>query len=185
MDFIAALASNVVESTPIVLPLISPDCAQPFEHPTKHLLVRLCVDEPSGARNGDVIGSVLIQADGKEMAQRERIGQSPGDAPFPVEAFEEPDRHDAEVLARRQGWPSEFAVIKTRALSFTEEIEPGGVQHFVEALVERVSGSPGEFAAVPEVFLPLSLLAGAHRHTSILGLKQFVFQCFATLDTGC
>jgi hypothetical protein len=41
-----------------------------------------------------------------------------------------------------------------------------------------------EFAAVPEVLLSLSLLAGAHGHTSILELKHFRFQMFLHFRHG-
>src|SRR5438270_7643082 len=99
----------------------------------------------------------------RNWRQGEGIGQPPGDAPFAVEPFEESDHHDAEVLARRQGRTSELVVVEAGALSFTKGIEPGRVEHVVETFVERVAGSCGEFTAVPEVFLSLSLLAGAHR----------------------
>jgi hypothetical protein len=39
-----------------------------------------------------------------------------------------------------------------------------------------MAGSRREFAAVPEGFLPLSLLPGAHRHRSIVRAKHF--QCY-------
>src|SRR5437764_9633794 len=113
--------------------------------------MRLCVDQASGSRDGDVIGRALIQADRQELAQGEGIGESPGDAPLAVQPFEEPDHHDAEVLARRQRWPSQLVVIEPGALSFTERIEPAAVKHLVETRVERMAGSRGEVAAVPEV----------------------------------
>src|SRR4051794_22144264 len=104
----------------------------------------LCVDQASGSRDGDVIGSALIQADRQELAQGEGIGESPGDAPLTVQPFEEPNHHDAEVLARRQRWPSELVVIEAGALSFTERIEPGGVKYLIETRVERMAGTCSE-----------------------------------------
>src|SRR5436305_4919664 len=92
----------------------------------------ICVDQASGSRDGHVIGRALIQSDGQELSQGEGIGESPGNAPLAVEPFEEPDHHDAEVLARSQRWPSEFVVVEAGALSFAETIEPGGVEHLIE-----------------------------------------------------
>src|SRR5215472_4146330 len=138
----------------------------------------LWVDQTSGSRDGDVIGRALIQVDGKELAQGEGIGESPSDAPLAIQPFEEPDHHHAKVLAGSQRWPSEFVVVETGALCFAERIEPGGFEHLVEARVERMAGSRGEFAAVPEVLLSLSLLAGAHRHKSILKPKHSRYQMF-------
>src|SRR4051794_15027372 len=117
----------------------------------------LCVDQASGPRDGDVIGRALIQVDGKELARGEGICEPPSDAPLAIQPFEEPDHHHAEVLAGSQRWPSEFVVVETGAPCFAESIEPGGVEHLVEPRVERMAGSPGEFAAVPEVLLSLSL----------------------------
>src|SRR5437868_9570303 len=99
----------------------------------------VCIDEASGSRDGDVIGRALIQADGQELAQCEGIGQSPSNTPFAVQPFEETYHHDAEILARRQRWPSEFVVVEARAFGFTEAIEPGAVEHVVETLIERVA----------------------------------------------
>src|SRR5450755_5043351 len=95
------------------------------------------VDQPSGTRDRDVIGCLLIQADGQELSQRERIGETPRDAALAIKSFEEPDHHDAEILARRQGWTSEFVVIETGAGSFAECVELGLVENVVESLVER------------------------------------------------
>src|SRR3954466_1143989 len=83
----------------------------------------LGIDQASGSRDGDVIGCALIQADRQELTQGEGIGHSPSDAPFAVEPFEEPDHYGAEVLARRQRWPSQFVMVEASALRFTEAIE--------------------------------------------------------------
>lgn len=133
----------------------------------------LCIDQASGSRDGDVIGCALIEANGQELAQSEGVGHSPSDAPFAVDPFEEPDHYDAEVLARRQRWPSEFVVIEASALSFTEAIEPRSVEHLVETPIERVARSRSEFTVVPEALLSLPLLASTHRHTSDCRAKTY------------
>ena len=135
--------------------------------------VPLLAELPSGARYRDVIGSLLVEPDGQELPQRERIGEAPRDAALAVESFKEADHHDAEILARRQGWTSELVVIEIGAVGFTEEVELGVVENFVQPLVERVARCCGQLPAVPQVLLPLSHLPGAHRHSSIVESKHF------------
>jgi len=59
------------------------------------------IDQPSGARDRDVIGRLLIQPNGEELPQRERIGEAPSDAALAIESLEEADPHDAEILTWR------------------------------------------------------------------------------------
>jgi hypothetical protein len=101
------------------------------------------VNQPSGARDGDVIGRVLVERDGEELPERERIGEAPGDAALAVESFEEANHHDTEILARRKGWTAEVLVIELGATGFTENVEPGVVEDFVEPLVEGMTGCCG------------------------------------------
>jgi len=54
MDFIAALASSVVESTPIVLPL-SGRPAPDLQDPTEDVLMSFTADQSPSARDGHVI----------------------------------------------------------------------------------------------------------------------------------
>src|ERR1700733_14095695 len=104
MDFIAALASSVVESTPIVLPLMSPPRCQPPQHPGEDALMRFGVDKPTRARDGNVIRSLLLQSNRQKLPQRQCIGQTPCDPAFAVQSFEKADHHDAEVETRRKRW---------------------------------------------------------------------------------
>ncbi len=76
---------------------------QPLQNPTEDPLMCFRVDQPSSARDGDVVWRFLVESDREELPQRERIGQSPCDAAFAVESFEEADHHDAEILSGRQG----------------------------------------------------------------------------------
>ena len=75
---------------------------QPLQHPSEDSLMSLGVNQPPGSRDRYVIGSVLVEPQGQEPPQRERIGQPPCDAALAVESFEETDHHYAEVQARRQ-----------------------------------------------------------------------------------
>ena len=112
----------------------------------------------------------------KNCPQRERIGEAPRDAALAVESFKEADHHDAEILARRQGWTSELGVIEIGAVGFAEWVELGVVENFIQPLVEGVAWRCGQLAAVPQVLLSLSHLPRAHRHSSIVTSKHF--QCY-------
>jgi hypothetical protein len=50
--------------------------------------MRLGIDEPSGTRDRYVIRSLLVEPDGQELPQRERIGEMPCDAAFAVVALQ-------------------------------------------------------------------------------------------------
>ena len=45
------------------------------------------VDQPSGTRDRDVIRRRLVKADGQELPQRERIGETPCNAALTIEPF--------------------------------------------------------------------------------------------------
>ena len=107
------------------------------------------VYQASGARYRDVIGSLLVESDGQELPQRERIGQPPRDAALAVESFKKADHHDAEILARRQGWTSELGVIEIGAVGFAEWVELGVVENFIQPLVEGVAWCCRQLPAVP------------------------------------
>jgi hypothetical protein len=101
------------------------------------------VDQFPSARDGDVIRRLLIQCDGEELAECERIGQAPSDAAFAVQALEEADHHDAEIPAGRQRRASEIAVIEVGASGFTEGIERGVVEDLIEPLTTGMAGCCG------------------------------------------
>src|SRR4051794_2873508 len=138
------------------------------------------VDQSPGAGDGDVIRRLLIQFDGEELPQRERIGQAPSDAALAVEAFEETDHHDTEILARRKGWTAELLVIEVGTAGFAEGVELGLVENFVEPLIERMAGRCGQLAAVPKVRLTFSHLPGAHCHS--LSVRPKHFNCYMFRD---
>src|SRR6266852_9810578 len=87
MDFIAALASRVVESIPMVLPFIQAAARQPLQHPPEHLLVRRPADQPARSRNRHVIRRWLVQSYVQKLPQGQRVGHPPGNASFAVDAF--------------------------------------------------------------------------------------------------
>src|ERR1700693_5467880 len=99
------------------------------------------------------------------MAQRQRICNPPGNASFAVDPFEKPDHHQPEILTRSQRRPPQLLVIELTAAPFAETVKALPLQHFVQTLVDRVSGHFWQFIPVPQRFLPLALFACAHGHT--------------------
>src|SRR5579872_3690305 len=142
------------------------------------------VDQSAGARDSDVIRRLLIQCDGKEPAQRERIGQAPRDPSLTFEALKEADHHDAEILARRKRRASQLMVIEVGAGGLAENIELGVVEDFVEPFIEGMAWGCRQLAAVPKVRLSLSHLPRAHRHSSIVRPKHFQSYMFVDFRHG-
>jgi len=87
-----------------------------------------------------MIRRLLIECNGEELPERERIGQAPSDAALAVEAFEEADLHDAEILAGWERWAAELFMIEVGATGLAEGVELGVVEDFVEPLVEEMAG---------------------------------------------
>jgi len=64
-------------------------------------------DQPSGARDGGVIGAALIESDTEKVADAQGIGGAPGDTAFGINSFEIANQEGAEVDAAfgRLIWP--------------------------------------------------------------------------------
>jgi hypothetical protein len=91
---IAALASRVVASTPVVLPLSSPDApsrairSDDAQHKAEDLLLRFHCHQLAGGRKGGMTGAALGESNSRKGADTERIGGPPGDATLGIEARE-------------------------------------------------------------------------------------------------
>ena len=70
---------------------------------------------------------------------------------------------------------------KTGATGLAERIKPGAFENFVEPLVKGVAWRGEQLGAVPQVFLSLSHLPRAHRHSSIVELKHLQRYMFLRL----
>jgi hypothetical protein len=57
------------------------------------------IDEPSGTRDRDVIRRPLVQSDGQELPQRERIGETPRDGTLAIKSSNNP------IIITRKYWP--------------------------------------------------------------------------------
>jgi len=58
-------------------------------HPAASAFAYARLPEAHGTRDRYVIRSLLVEPDGQELPQRERIGETPCDAASAVESFEE------------------------------------------------------------------------------------------------
>ena len=105
-----------------------------LQHPAEDSMVGFRVDQASGARDGDMIRCLLIEAEGKKLPQGQRIGHTPRDAAFAIEPFEETNHHHAEILARRKRRTAQLIVIEGGAIGLAEGVELGVVQDLVETL---------------------------------------------------
>ena len=144
------------------------------QHPQEHFPVRFHIDQPPGSGDGGVIGRVLVQADAQKTAQAQRIGSSPRDPPFRIDTFEIANQQQAEVYSRRQRWTPVVLRVELRAFGFGKLVELLPIQHLVQARVERMAWSGGQFGMRdPQLFLPLPVFARSHRHRNILGLLCF------------
>ncbi len=111
---IAALASRVVASTPMVLPFSSPQALQrprrndDAKHEAEDLLMRFDSNQPAGAREGGMIGAAFVESNSRKVAGAERIGGPPGDTAFRVDALERADQEGAEADARGEAGLAHF-----------------------------------------------------------------------------
>src|ERR1700730_7037036 len=110
----------------------------------------------------------LVQSALQKLPQARRTGHTTSDTSFAVDPLEEADQHQTEVHARHERRTAQLLVIELAAAALAELIEAGLVQHLVQPLIERVTRSFGQFAAIPEALLPLPMPARSHRHSRIL-----------------
>ena len=111
----AALASSVVASMPIVLPLTNPASASRSSTQREDGAMRLQIDQP--ARPGDrrVIRRGLRQRQAEKIAHGQRIGRAPRDPALRVDALEVADQQQPEVQPGRQARPAHRRGVERRA----------------------------------------------------------------------
>jgi hypothetical protein len=143
---IAALASTVVASTPMVLPFSSPEAPSratrndDAQHKAEYLLLRFDRHQPAGGRKGGMTGAALVESNSRKGADPERIGGPPGDATLRMDAREIADQEGAEADARGEAGPSHLPGVELPGGGFGELGEFFGFEQFVEAGVEGVGG---------------------------------------------
>ena len=136
----AALASRVVASTPMVLPFSNPRAAITRSTNPKTCS---CVSTAISRRvreKGRLIGAALVESNAQKVADTERIGGPPGDAAFGIDAFEIADEEGAEGDGRGEAGPAHFPGVELLAGGIGELVELFGFEQFIEPGVEGVSG---------------------------------------------
>ena len=116
-----------------------------------------------------MIGCLFIQADAQELPQPQRIGTPPGDATFGIDSLEVSNQQKPKVGTGGQGRAAIVIRVEFRALSLAEFVELFAIKQFIQAPIEGMAGSRGQFGmGHPELFLALPMLASAHGHGNIL-----------------
>jgi hypothetical protein len=90
------------------------------------------------ARQPRMIGNLVAVRQPQEVAQRERVGATPGKAALAVDAFEIADHMHAEVPTRRKRRRAHPRRVVRLADLFDEGVEPGLPQQLLQPIVERV-----------------------------------------------
>jgi hypothetical protein len=106
----------------------------------------------------------LVDSVAQKVPQAQRVGHSPGNAAFTIDPFEESDQHHPEVYAGNQGWPAHAIGIIALAFSFAKLVKVRLLHHPFQFPVERMPGGFDHFGAIPQLFLPFTVLFGAHCH---------------------
>ena len=132
----AALASSVVASIPIVCPRTSWASASRCRDPREHGLVGLQVNQAAGARQRRMVRRGLMEIDIQEGADTQRIGRAPCDRALRVQAFTIPEQQQPARPARRQTRPTHRGSIEPRALLLHERVKTRIVEHTIQPLVE-------------------------------------------------
>ena len=183
----AALASSVVASMPIVVPLHQPRVRQPLQHPGEHRAMRLQIDQPARARDRRVVRGRFLQLQLQETPHAQRIGRAPRNRPFRVEALKIAEQQQAKVPTRRETGPSHDLGVERGARTFDERIELRLVEHPIQPSVERVRRTARQILrGHPHRRLARSSFAFAHRHAQSLGHGIDAVDPYSlTCATGC
>ena len=161
----AALASSVVASMPIVLPLTRLRRRQHLEDPREHRAVRLQIDQPARPRDRRVLGRRLVESQPQKPAQGQRIGGPPRNPPLRIDALEIADQQQPEVHAGRQTRAPQRRRVERRALRFDELVKPVLVENPIQPLIERMPAGGGQLVrGDPQAGCPCSVLASTHGH---------------------
>jgi len=134
-----------------------------------------------------MIGCLFIQADAQELPQPQRIGTPPGDATFGIDSLEVSNQQKPKVGTGGQGRAAIVIRVEFRALSLAEFVELLAIKQFVQAPIEGMAGSRGQFGmgsprAVPGV-ADACECPWTWKHFK--ARMSFTPEPFATLTTDC
>ena len=160
---------------------------QPLQHPRKHRLVRLQVDQAPGARHGRMVRRRLVQLETQEVTNAQRVGGAPRDGALRVQAFKVAEQQQPEIAPRRQTRAPDAVGIELRARRLDEAVEVRVVEHAIQLLVKRVARAPRQIrGGHPHVRLPRAAAPFAHRHARKCSTRDRSCRSLMwTFTTGC
>ena len=168
-------------------PLHQLGLGQPLQHPREHRLMRLHVDQATGARQRRMVRRRVVQLEVQKVADAQRVGGTPRDGSFRIQALKVAEQQQAEIPTRRQTRPPDPVGVKPRALVLDESVEARIVEHLVQPLVERMPRALRQICAGhPHRLLPRSAAAFAHRHGRECSTRdRSCRSLMSTFTTGC
>ena len=161
---------------------------QSLQHPGKHRLVGLEVNQATGARQRRVIRRGLVEGEVQKRANAQRVGGAPRDRSFRVQTLKVAEQQQPEIAARRQTRPADSVRVERCALRFHERIEPRLVKHPIQPLVKRVPRARRQIRrGHPHRRLPRSAAACPHRHARQCRTQDRSCRSleWGTFTTGC
>jgi hypothetical protein len=84
--------------------------------------------------------------------------------PFAIETLKEADYHQPEIDPESQRRTAQLLVIELPVATFAEAVEALLIEDPIQPLIKRMPRRLRQLTLVPQRFLPLALLACAHRH---------------------
>ena len=123
----------------------------------------------------------------EKLPQAQRIGGTPGNRTFRVEALEVANQQHPEVAARCQTWPTDPVGIELGALLLDEGIEARLVENTIQAFIERVARAARQIrTGHPHRPLPPPTAALAHCHEQKCSTSNRPCRSLsATFTIGC
>lgn len=169
---------------PHPLPLHQSDAGQQFQHPGKHLAVRLQIDQPPCARDRRVVRRPLVQRYPYKLPNGQRVPRSPGDASLTVDAFEVTDQQQPEIDSRRQSRPPHGRRVESLTYPFHKSVKIVFRKKLIQPFIEGMARRPRQ-SATRNPKLLLVLPPRAHCHTLILRANILDGNCFLTFTPDC
>ncbi len=112
-----------------------------------------------------MIRRLLRQCVRDEFAQRQGVGQPPGNATFRIDPFQVPQQERTKVHSRGDAGASQAALVITPAQPLQGTVKVVLVENLIQAIVKSMRRCAHHLAPDdPQIFLPLAFLTGSHGH---------------------
>ena len=115
------------------------------QHPGEHFRVCFQIDQPPGPRHRRIVRHRPGQSCSQKLPQTQRVGASPGNPTFRIEAFEVAHQLHPEVHSRRHSGPAHHRCIELLAGVLDEPVEPVLFQNPVHPFIKNMAARPWQF----------------------------------------